>query len=135
MMKDVKDESRAEDQASAQFQSIAELVAKLNTANENDNYKEQDEVRDRISEDPLSVEVRSDWHYPGKGSDVGGEFKILLCTGGPAVRIIGELDENNEPDSVHLEYQDWGTPWTKYELDSEQEETLLEYCRQFYYAE
>jgi len=62
------------------------------------------------------------------------EFTILLCTGGPAVRIIGELNEHQEPESARIEYQDWFTAWEDMPLTSEQQEKVLTYCRQFYFA-
>ena len=74
---------------------------------------DEDEARDRITEDPLEVQVRSDWTNPGDEL-TPGEFMILLCTGGPAVRIVGELDQHGEPCRAWMEYQDWGTPWTQY---------------------
>jgi len=33
-------------------------------------------------------------------------LEILLCTGGPVVRIVGDLSQHHEPDSARLEYQD-----------------------------
>lgn len=74
---------------------------------------DEDEARDRITEDPLEVQVRSDWTNPGEEL-TPGEFMILLCTGGPAVRIVGELDQHGEPCRAWMEYQDWDTPWTQY---------------------
>ena len=74
---------------------------------------DEDEARDRIMEDPLEVQVRSDWTNPGEEM-TPSEFMVLLCTGGPAVRIVGELDQYGEPCRAWLEYQDWGTPWTRY---------------------
>jgi hypothetical protein len=60
------------------------------------------------------------------------EFMILLCTGGPAVRIVGELNRG-EPCRAWLEYQDWGTPWTRYfGADSD---TLCQYASQFCFGE
>jgi hypothetical protein len=56
-----------------------------------------------------------------------------LSTGGPALRIRGELDEHKQPDRAWLEYQDWGTPWTQY-FDVEQD-TLLQFCQVFYFGE
>lgn len=103
----------------------------LNTLeHEAGEYSDADEVRERIQEDPLSIEVRSSWVSLG---DVlsADEFRILLCTGGPAVQIVGELDRR-EPVRAWLEYQDWGTPWTHYfGADSD---TLLTYCREFYFG-
>lgn len=93
----------------------------------------QDDAHERIQEDPLEVRVRGEWHAPG-GTDIKpSEFYILLCTGGPAVRIMGELDQYGQPDRARLEYQDWGTPWTQYFNASQ--DTLLQYCRQFYFGE
>lgn len=74
---------------------------------------DEDDARQRISEDPLSVEVRSGWASPGEEL-TPDDFRILLCTGGPAVQIRGELDHNGMPCRAWLEYQDWGTPWTQY---------------------
>lgn len=94
--------------------------------------KDQDEARERIEEDALSVEVRSGWVTPG--SEMTPEdFAILLSTGGPAVRIRGELDEHNEPHRAWLEVQDWGKPWTQY-FPADQD-TLLAYARCFYFAQ
>ena len=72
----------------------------------------------RIYEDPLSVDFRSGWTSCGDDMQPE-EFQILLCTGGPAVRILGELGFDGEPCRAWLEFQDWGTPWTQYFCDSE----------------
>lgn len=100
---------------------------------EGEIQKDAEAVRERIQESPLSVEVRDDWRSPGDDSGGPVEFKILLSTGGPALRIMGELDGNNEPSRAWLEYQDWGTPWTQY-FDVEQS-TLLAFCQCFYFGE
>lgn len=94
----------------------------------------QEEARERIEEDPLSVEVRSDWHSLG-GISAPAEFRILLGTGGPATQIVGELDDNGEPTSARLQVQDWGTPWTDYRGDAISQDDLLTYCRCFYFGE
>ena len=107
------------------------------TEEDREQYHNEDEARQTISdEDPLSVEVRSDWHTPGDSSDKSTEYIILLCTGGPAVRIIGELNEHGQPETAELEYQDWFTVWVRYaDASSEEYEALLTYARQFYYGE
>lgn len=92
--------------------------------------EDEEAARERIQEDPLSVEVRSDWVTPGEEM-TPGEFNILLCTGGPACRIRGELSEHGEPSRAWLEYQDWGTPWTQY-FGAEQS-VLIEYASHFYF--
>jgi hypothetical protein len=93
----------------------------------------QDDARQRIQEDPLSVEVRNGWRSLGDASGSGAEeFKILLSTGGPAVRIMGELDDG-EVTRAYLQVQDWGTPWTDY--TAADSDVLLAYCREFYFGE
>lgn len=92
---------------------------------------DQGEARERIEEDALSVQVRCGWVTPGEGMSAE-EFSILLSTGGPAVRIVGELDAGLEPSRAWLEVQDWGKPWTQYFRADE--DTLLAYCRCFYFG-
>lgn len=68
-------------------------------------------IEDYAREMPLSVLVRSDWYTPGAEFEPA-QFELLLATGGPAVRIIGELDHRREPYRPQLQFQDWGIPWT-----------------------
>lgn len=103
------------------------------TEEERADYHDADKAQEAISEDPLSVEVRSDWHVPGdQDGAADAEFCILLCTGGPAVRIIGELDQWSEPSRARLEYQDWFTPWEEYvpALSA----VLVRYASQFWFG-
>lgn len=106
-----------------------ELADLLNQAND---CADQDEARERIQEDALSVEVRSGWDIVG-GELSASEFRIVLCTGGPHVEIRGELDNYGQPSRAWMQYQDWGTPLTQY-FGIEQS-TLLAYCGQFYFGE
>ena len=95
---------------------------------------DEDTMREYIEQDALSIQVRSDWQSPGSEPSAPVEFEILLCTGGPAVRIIGDL-YNGEPDNPQVQYQDWGTPWTDYYNDAEgQDKAILEYCRMYYWG-
>lgn len=111
-------------------EEYADLVA---AANGNTN---EDEAREAIQNDALDVQVRTDWYSAGldNASVKPSEFYILLCTGGPAVRIMGELDECGNPCRAWIEYQDWGTPWTQLFGEIEQS-TLLAYCQEFYFGE
>jgi hypothetical protein len=147
-----KEENRAQDQAKSQLESIIEVVDWLEHAqnctdadckqgasggdywDDRDEYHDQERPQQIISEDPLSIGVRSDWHTPGDNG-VSTDFTILLCTGGPAVRIIGKLNDRfHEPESARIEFQDWGTRWEDMPLTEEQEEKILTYCRQFYFG-
>ena len=93
-----------------------------------------DDARRRIEEDALSVQVRSDWHSPGETAE-DTEFEILLCTGGPACKIVGELGQYNEPDRAWIEFQDWFTSWGELVTTGEDNRALLAYCRVFYFGE
>jgi hypothetical protein len=91
----------SEQQAHAQLESIVAMIAALRMAID-DEQRETAETR--IQEDPLSVEVRADWHAVGAEQSSATEFRIELCTGGPAVRIIGDLDQYCEPENPRIEY-------------------------------
>ena len=130
-----KQVDHAKDQARLQYESIAEMVAACKQAENDNNDEALEQARERIQEDPLSVQVRCPWQSVGEENVKPDQYNILLCTGGPAVRIIGTLTEYLEPDSARIQYQDWGTPWTDYPLTSEQEAVVLEYAQHFYYGE
>jgi hypothetical protein len=98
-----------------------------------DLMADADAVRERIQESPLSVEVRSGW-CASKADMAPEEFQILLSTGGPALRIMGELDEHGQPSRAWLEYQDWGTPWTHHYVEG-LADALLTFAQQFYFGE
>lgn len=99
--------------------------------------EDSDDAHERLVNQPLSLEVRSDWYSPGDPPSTPGEYCILLGTGGPATRIVGDLDANCEPSSARLEVQDWGTPWTEYrgQWSNGGRETLLTFARQFCFGE
>lgn len=94
-----------------------------------------DAARERIEESPLSVQVRSGWRSPGDAHGDPEEFEILLSTGGPALRIVGDLDQHCQPTRARLEHQDWGTPWTEMILGSDDYDTLLKWAGVFYFGD
>lgn len=119
---------RCRDELAAWDADNADELAELDEAA--GEYESQEDAEQAIQDDPLSVEVRSDWTTPGEELEAS-EFCILLCTGGPAVRIVGELSDG-EPIRAWMEYRDRGTPWTQYfDADSA---TLVDYARRFFYA-
>jgi hypothetical protein len=118
-------------------EELAELEAMAGEAGS------REDAEQRIQDDPLSLEVRSGWTSLGEPLEAE-EFNILLATGGPAVRIVGELDQG-EPSRAWLEVQDWFTPWTEYVgttsksdpgmLENQaSQDVLLTYARQFYFG-
>lgn len=125
-----KEENHAKDQAKAQLESIQEMVKDLYDADGGLN----EDAQQTIMEDPLSVGVRSGW-VTDRTDMSPEEFKILLCWGGPAVQIVGCLDQHGQPENPRLEYQDWFTGWTEYPMAEEEEKDVLTYCEQFYFGE
>ena len=98
----------------------------------------QEAITEYAQEKPLTVLVRSGWHVPGASSQTSEEFEILLSTGGPACRIIGQLDRGSVAWQSGcrpvMQHQDWFKPWTEssYAIDTN---ALLWFCEQFYYGE
>jgi hypothetical protein len=142
---------RAKAQARAQLTAIKEMVTCLQQAEagaqdmgtedqgdleEWQKAKAFEEAREEILDSALSVHVRTGWHSVGAVEACKPtHYKILLCWGGPAVQIVGTLDDYNQPDSARLQYQDWFTAWEDYPLTQAQEETLVQYAQQFYFDE
>lgn len=84
------------------------------------NHQEVAEaIEEGMRESALSVDVRSGWQSPDEHL-IPEEFQILLTTGGPALRLVGEL-EDLEPCRSWFEVQDWGTPWTACHCQHERE--------------
>ncbi len=97
------------------------------------DFDSQDQLRESVLNSALSVEFRSGWYSSLDDELVPEEFKILLTWGGPALRIIGELD-NYGPVNPKLQFQDWGTPWTDFEITEDQEKALNWFCNCFYFG-
>ena len=89
------------------------------------------EASQRVLEDALSVEVRDPWYVPGEAHDGPCDYRLLLATGGPAVRITGRLDAWHEPETATLEVQDRFLPWTAFDTTPEDDQALLAYARCF----
>lgn len=130
----VHEESEGYKQAAAQLSTLREMVDEYRAADEAQDDEAQESARQRIEEDPLTVDVRSDWQSACT-TLTPAEFRILLCTGGPAVQIIGDLNEHGEPETARLQHQDWFTPWVDYPADDEEVDAMLCYARLFYFGE
>lgn len=152
-MTQTKDLERAKEQAQAQFESIRDMVERLKHAQEctdddctegkdggdtwddADGYHDEENAQQTILEDALEIGVRPRFQSPSEKTEWGGgDYFILLCTGGPAARIVGTLNEHHEPDTAELECQDWFTPWTTHDV-SDPDQVLLTYARQFYFGQ
>lgn len=128
-LRDTRDAEEAMDDADKEELATLEADCKI----DGEEMADAEAARERIQESPLSVQVRSDWRDVGDDHGDPTEFCILLSTGGPALRIMGELGEHNQPDRAWLEYRDWGTGWTQY-FEVEQA-TLLSFASCFYFGE
>src|SRR5690606_3542667 len=124
---------QAHAQAKDQLEIIVELMQRLRAAQDAGDEDAEDAAREEIEGLPLEITVRSGWRWPGEAMEPE-EYQILLCTGGPAVRIVGYLGRYGEPTTAVLQYQDWSTPWTAYLADAEAARALLDFARQFYYG-
>lgn len=87
----------------------------------------EDDAWQRIDDDPLSVEYRSDWTLNPEDFEPA-EFRILLCTGGPHVEIIGDIDMHGEPERPRIIYKDWGTSGELFDFDRD---AVSAYCARF----
>ena len=134
-------EDNGKGNAQAWMGSISEMVEALDSTIagetgtiDGEEFEDEDDARERIQESALSVCVRSGWYVPG-GDSSPEEFEILLTTGGPAARIVGDLDEYGQAESATLEHQDWGTPWTRLAISEDEREALLTFVNCFYFGE
>ena len=126
-------DDRGLEEARSQFEKIAGLVLALQSA---DVFARED-AEERINEDALEVMICSSWHTPGRDSvDVPIEYCILLCSAGPVVRIVGDLNKYGEPDSARIEHQDRFYPFETWVGNcGSVEEILLAYARCFNFGE
>ena len=126
--------NRAREQAQAQLENIREMVKALRDAFDNGNEEKFlvsiEEAEEAIRDSPLMVSVRTGWHSTGNNPEPD-EYRILLCTGEPAVQLIGRL-YHNWPIDVFLEYQGCVKPWERYPLDRDEKDDCLTYARQFF---
>ena len=99
------------------MESIKEIIKK---SNRSQTYKDMDEILEEIHQYPLEVKKTQG-------------YELLLGTGGPAVRIVGKLNEYGEPETAELQGQDWGTRWER--TENQDEKTLLQFAQHFHFGE
>lgn len=116
--------TRTEDEWKAEYPEEAEELQEI--ADEIGECETEEDARDRIMEDPLSLRIFGE---RTNGEWEATDYELLLTTGGPAVRIVGELGQHNEPVTARLEVQDWFKPWTEY--FGTDRDVLLRYASQF----
>ena len=134
-----KKPNHALENAKAHIESIVEDFEKISfleslNVTSNEEEEEIEQIKEGINNSALSVEFRSGWSTNFDELEIE-EFKILLSWGGPALRIIGDLDQYKQAENIKLQFQDWGTSWTDYELKEEEEESLNWFCNCFYFGD
>ena len=72
------------------MESIKELIKRSNRSYDGD----MDDILEEIHQYPLEVKKTQG-------------YELLLGTGGPATRIVGQLNEYGEPVTAELQGQDW----------------------------
>jgi len=139
MSRAVEAREHARQQAQAHLQSIVELMTAIESARlgglvlYGNEWLSFDKLEERAHELPLSALVRSCWSEPG-GQLTPAEYEILLCTGGPAVRIRGDLSELAEPASARLEAQDWFVSWEAQPTTTGEDWALAEFASLFWFG-
>ncbi|MDP7647768.1 MAG: hypothetical protein QGH82_06855 [Candidatus Woesearchaeota archaeon] len=123
-----EEQKKFQEEADAYARNSIEIIKEWTDELDNDDEEKRDEALEMIHQDPLEVKTRTDFN----GSR---QYMILLGTGGPAARIIGDLNDYDEPKTARFEFQDWFKPWTKARTTGAEEQTMLEYARQFYFEE
>ena len=138
----VKEKDHALQNAIGHIESIVkdyERLSYLESLNPTSCEEEEEieQMKESILNSALSVEFRSGWYSsPESIADLKPEeFKILLTWGGPALRVIGDLNQYKEPENIKMQYQDWGTCWTDLKITEEQQEALNWFCSCFYFGE
>lgn len=94
-------------------------------------YESQEDAEEAINEMPLSIEVRSAWTTLDEGKLTPAEYRIVLCTGGPHVELVGDLDSHNEPERVRVLYKDWDCHGELFDFDRD---TVLQFAQFFQYS-
>ena len=135
----VKDKNHALQNAIGHIESIVknyERLSYLESLNPT-SWEEEEEIeqtKESILNSALSVEFRSGWTSNPNDIELE-EFKILLTWGGPALRVIGDLNQYKEPENIKMQYQDWGTCWTDFKITENQQEALNWFCNCFYFGD
>lgn len=113
---------------------ILSLMEEFQDPETSDERKE--EIETEVQEWPLSVDVRCcSWRSPGTEDWEPDEFQILLGTGGPAMRIVGDIGQHGEPCNPLMQVQDWFKPWTLCDTTEAHDEALRWFCGHFWFGE
>jgi len=121
-------------QAKAQYEAIELLLEACDDADENGETTLL--VEDGYSDGPIDADQVLTFCYENvlDAARKGDEYEILLCTGGPAVQLVGPVDEYGIPFFAQLVHSDWGESWQTWPALKAQADILLRYARLFYFG-
>lgn len=132
--------AHAIENATAHMKSILKLYQKHLALQRNalkvDTVEDYEALEQECFEMPLEMRMRDDWYPAGTEPQdrVPSEVELLLSTGGPACRVWGDLDRGVVK-NAEIQWQDWGTPWTRLVGGGVVGEALDWFANQFYWAE
>lgn len=108
----MKDKSAFHDEARRYYEACfgpdsdtAKRYQKLFDAEEAGDWDTVDELREEECDDVLSVEQLT---HSFRGNCT---LEVLISTGGPAARVIVEVNDDGEFQWADFQYQDWYQPW------------------------
>jgi len=131
----MKTENGGLSQARSKLDDIVRLVRIYGKTQERSDWTRGEMITEAIEEMPLSVEVRTAWEAPWQEDVKPAFFRLLLSTGGPAVQIVGDLDEFSQPESARIEGQDWFQPWEAINLSADETTALVSFASFFCFGE
>ena len=95
------------------------LMQETDWPNDPDTSRLAESLETQACEWPLSVEYRCGSWQLDPTSCAPDEFRITICTGGPAVAVFGDIRCSGYPIDCELKGQDWFTPWESVDCDSD----------------
>lgn len=100
-----------------------------------DAWHDEERAREAIEQGHYGIELRGGWYAPGgRDEDGAQEYCVTLGGGGPAMRIVGEL-EDGSPSTARYQFQDWFKPWTDAELSEKESAILLQWVGHLYFED
>ena len=79
-------------------------------------FQSEDDLREAIDTNALSIEFRSGWSSDREDLEPE-EVRVVLCTGGPHVEIVADFDSRTGVSSPRVLYRDWGTSGELFDFD------------------
>lgn len=115
---------------------LCELHRLYEEAVNEEDWRREEEIQERILETPYSVQVRTGWcnaYEQITARDIE-EVNLTLAGGGPAVRLIAKIEHFNgwmEIGDIEVQVQDWFLPWRVLPVGNDTMKVLEWFVQQF----